>query len=133
MCMAILLLVGVGACEKKEQLLTGTRAGDEEKLRELRGKIDSLSLLYPCSDAAEWQFTAIGAKACGGPTGYVPYSFELDTAAFLELVENYTAIQEAFNREHDIVSDCAFLTLPSRVVCKDGKPELVWDSETHLR
>ncbi len=125
-----MLLVGAGACEKKTRLLTGTREGDEEKLRELREKIDSLSLMYSCSDASEWRFTAIGAKACGGPTGYVPYSTKLDTAAFLRMVETYTALQDAYNREHGIASDCAYVTPPSHVVCEDGKPKLVREGRT---
>ena len=127
--MGIMLLMLAGACEKKEQL-TGTREADEEKLRELRGKIDSLSLMYPCDDAAEWQFTAIGAKACGGPTGYVPYASQLDTAAFLKMVETYTALQDAFNREYGIISDCMYVTPPNQVVCEDGKPKLVWEGRT---
>lgn len=122
----MLLLIAVGACEKDTQLLTGTREGDEEKLRKLREKIDSLSLMYPCNDASEWRFTAIGAKACGGPTGYVPYSTEMDTADFLKKVDEYTALQDAYNREYNIASDCAYVTAPSRVVCEDGKPKLVW-------
>src|SRR3546814_7455970 len=109
LCIGIMFLIGAGACEKKEQHLTGTREGDEEKLRELREKIDSLSRMYPCSDAADWQFTAIGAKACGGPTGYVPYSTELDTGAFLRMVETYTALQDAYNREYGIALDCAYV------------------------
>ncbi|WP_262245502.1 hypothetical protein [Parapedobacter soli] len=125
--LSIMLLIGAGACEKKEQILTGTKEGDEEKLRELREKIDSLSLMYPCSDAAEWRFTAVGKKACGGPTGYVPYSTRLDTAAFLKIVETYTELQDAYNREYGVASDCAYVTPPSEVVCEDGKPKLVWE------
>lgn len=122
----LLLLIAVGACEKDTQLLTGTREGDEEKLRELREKIDSLSLMYPCNDASEWRFTAIGAKACGGPTGYVPYSTEMDAAGFLKKVDEYTALQDAYNHEYGIASDCAYVTPPTQVVCEDGKPKLVW-------
>ncbi|MEC3881597.1 hypothetical protein [Parapedobacter sp. 10938] len=125
--MSIVLLIGAGACEEKTQLLTGTRESDEEKLRELREKIDSLSLMYPCGDASEWRFTAIGAKACGGPTGYVPYSIKLDTTAFLKMVGSYTALQDAYNREYGIASDCAYVMPPNQVVCEAGKPKLVWE------
>lgn len=124
-----MLMIGMGACEKKEQFLTGTKEGDEEELKELLRKIDSLSGLYPCEDASGWRFTAIGAKACGGPTGYVPYSKKLDTANFLKMVDTYTALQDAFNREYGIVSDCAYVTAPSHVVCEEGKPKLVWEGQ----
>lgn len=123
----MVLLMGVIACEKKEQLLTGSREGDEKELQELRQKIDSLSTLYPCEDASQWLFTAIGAKACGGPTGYVPYATQLDTADFLKLVKTYTALQAAFNKKHGVISDCAYETPPNHVVCDNGKPKLVWD------
>jgi hypothetical protein len=34
-------------------------------------------------DSADWAFTSIGSKACGGPTGFVAYSLKLNTTEFL--------------------------------------------------
>jgi|SRR5690554_797967 len=127
----LLLAMALGACEN-EQLLVGDREHDNQHLERLWREIDSLSGLYPCEEASEWRFTAIGAKACGGPTGYVAYAVHLDEEDFLEKVERYTRLQDAYNRKWNVISDCMFLTPPDRVVCEDGKPKLLWDNRVVL-
>lgn len=121
----LLLILIVLACGKNE-LLTGDRDSDLEKLIALRAEIDSLVLLHPCEDADEWQITAIGAKACGGPTDYIAYSNRLDTDDFLRKVEYFTRVNEAYNNKWNVASDCMYLTPPSHVVCEDGRPKLIW-------
>lgn len=45
-----------------------------------------------------------------------PYSTELDTTAFLKMVETCSALQDAYNRNHNVVLDCAYVPRPSPVV-----------------
>jgi hypothetical protein len=49
---------------------------------------------------ADWNFTPIGSKACGGPTGFIAYSLKLNTTDFLDKVEKYTPKKE-FNNKWD--------------------------------
>lgn len=121
------VLVVAMACEK--QSMIGSPEAESLLLERLHHEIDSLASSYPCDDAAEWRFTAVGEKPCGGPAGYVAYSTELDTAVFLHKVEIYTQRQRSYNAKWNVVSDCLFLTPPSRVVCQDRKAKLVWDAE----
>ncbi len=124
----MLLMVIISACEKNE-LLTGSREGDDKKLEQLRQEIDVLAEQYPCENPDEWRFAPIGHKSCGGPTAYIAYSTKLDTVSFLKKVETYTNVQKAYNEKWQVASFCDYLTPPSHVVCEDGKPTLVWGGE----
>ena len=119
------LLVAL-ACEKQPIMVTPE--AESLLLERLHDEIDSLSAAYPCHDPAEWRFTSIGEKPCGGPAGYVAYYAEMDTASFLNKVAIYTERQRAYNAKWNTVSDCLFLSPPSRIVCEDGEAKLVWDT-----
>lgn len=127
----VMLMLFAMSCEKNSLFSDGAKlAGDREQdnklLAELYDEIDSLSNLHHCNNPKDWNFTAIGSKACGGPTGYIPYSSKLDTNAFLKKVANFTKLQQAYNKKWGVISDCMYLTPPSRVTCQNGKPKLVW-------
>lgn len=122
-----ILLAATVACEK--QSMFGNPEAESLLLERLRHEIDSLASSYPCDDAAEWRFTAVGEKPCGGPTGYIAYSTEMDTAAFLSKVDLFTQRQRAYNAKWNVISDCLFLTPPSRIVCEGNEAKLVWDTE----
>lgn len=125
----LIIVAVIAACEK--QLIPGNPEGESLQLQALYREIDSIAGLYVCDDVEEWQFTAIGDKPCGGPTGYIAFSSRLDTASFLNKVETYTNLQREYNLKWDVVSDCMYVTSPSRIICEDGKPKLVWDSQVN--
>ncbi|QOW10661.1 hypothetical protein Q73A0000_09885 [Kaistella flava (ex Peng et al. 2021)] len=101
---------------------------DEEQLqmKNLITKIDSLISTETCSDATEWKFTAIGAKACGGPSSYIAYPTKLENE-ILPKVTQFTSMQSAFNTKYKIMSDCAMVLPPTEIKCEDGKVVLVGD------
>lgn len=119
------------SCEKDESLELGeitetsTRNHDNQLLNELYQEILSISEQYDCTNALEWKFTAIGSKACGGPTGYIAYSINIDEDSFLEKIAHYTLQQKEYNTKWGIISDCAVVNTPSRVECLDGRPQLI--------
>ena len=123
----LMMVAVIAACEK--QLLPGNPEEESLQLQALYKEIDSLAGLYPCDDVEEWQFTAIGDKPCGGPTGYIAYSSRLDIAGFFDKVETYTNLQREYNMKWNVVSDCMYVTSPNHIVCEDGKPKLVWDDQ----
>ena len=115
-------------------LLAGCNASDDEltqeqqleELRVLAEELNEISTSVPCTNPDDWTFTAVGSKACGGPTGYLPYSIQIDVAAFLEKVENYRLAQQAYNERWEIVSDCSIPARPRGVICEDGEAVLVF-------
>ncbi|NMH89807.1 lipocalin-like domain-containing protein [Flavivirga algicola] len=97
---------------------------DHRELMDLFDEIYQLSISVSCTDSADWTFTAYGAKACGGPQGYIAYSTQIDTAAFLQKIEVYTNLEKAYNIKWGIASTCDLPKQPKGVVCENGFPVL---------
>ncbi|WP_299433181.1 hypothetical protein [uncultured Aquimarina sp.] len=91
-------------------------------LNEIQTIVNSTS----CIDATKWTYTAIGAKACGGPMDYIAYSTTIDIEDFLKKVNAYTDLEDAFNKKWGIISDCSIEPEPKGVACEDEKPTLLY-------
>ncbi|GAA3603224.1 hypothetical protein GCM10022396_20750 [Flavivirga amylovorans] len=99
---------------------------DHRELMDLFNEIYELSLSVSCTDVNDWTFTAYGSKACGGPQGYIAYSTQIDTTAFLQKVEEYSNLEKAFNVKWNIVSTCDLPAQPKEIVCENGFPRLIY-------
>lgn len=97
---------------------------DQQKMSALIKEIDALIATETCSDAADWDFTAIGAKPCGGPSSYIAYPKKL-AGEILPKIADLTAKQKEFNTKYKIMSDCMLVMPPSGIECVDGKAVLV--------
>lgn len=97
---------------------------EHRKLIDLFNKIQNLSYSISCSDANDWLFVAYGAKACGGPQGYIAYSSKIDVNSFLNKIETYTQAEKDFNIKWSVVSNCSILIPPTSVECENGLPTL---------
>lgn len=102
------------------------RTADEAVLKSLMDEIIALSRSNNCSGESSWLITPYGAKACGGPIGYLPYSTNIDTYCFLQKVAHFTEQQRLFNTRYGIISDCSVPPTPKSVRCNNGKAELVY-------
>lgn len=94
------------------------------ELMDLYNEILNLAYSVSCSKASDWLFVGYGAKACGGFQGYIPYSKEIDTVAFLEKITVYNELEAAYNKQFDIFSDCLLIPTPKSVSCKNNYPVL---------
>jgi hypothetical protein len=112
---SLFLLLVSFSCEDSENILTN------QDLIELEKEIIALSESVTCTNSAEWKFTPIGSKACGGPLRYIAYHQSLEKE-FLELVDQYTIQQEEYNRRNNVVSDCMLALPPKSVTCEGGRP-----------
>lgn len=133
-----ILAIAVGclwACDKSdtepEALQSEIRKGsskteDDQLLTNLYLEILGLSSSYSCLDETEWKWTPIGSKACGGPTGYIAYSTNLDVSLFLSKVAFYTHQQDAYNIKWEIISDCSIPPEPIAIMCENGSTQLVY-------
>lgn len=112
-------------------LFTATQCDDDdfgfscenqlESLSELSIVIEGLASTSECGDAFECRFIAYGAKPCGGPWQYLTYSTSIDTLRLQDLVEEYNAIEEDYNLNCDVVSDCAIVLPPSGFECESNQ------------
>lgn len=94
-------------------------------------EIESSIQTVTCDDAADWEFTAIGAKPCGGPSSYIAYPKKL-AGEILPKVADLTAKQMAFNKKYGMMSDCHFVPEPTGIECRDGKAVLVKGSSVTI-
>ena len=99
---------------------------DQRLMKNLIQEIDSLIGTEPCTDVANWKFTAIGAKACGGPSSYIAYPVQLEDK-ILPKVTQFTSMQSTFNTKYGMMSDCAIVLPPSEIKCENGKAVLIGD------
>ena len=102
-----------------------SRSAADIRLSEIYQALEKISTIVVCTDASEWQFVAIGSKACGGPTGYLPYHKSIIVKDFLEQVANYSALQNAYNKKWGVISDCSIVPMPKGVECVAGKAKLL--------
>ncbi|NGM65928.1 hypothetical protein [Sphingobacterium sp. SGR-19] len=120
----LILLITLGivvACAKSE---TSNQEADREELAEMRQEILDMINAIPCENSEDWRPQALGSKACGGPQEYVPYPEAADSSGeLLDLIEKYTESESAYNKKHNVISDCMYVTSPTGVRCVDGKPE----------
>ncbi|RIW17157.1 hypothetical protein D0X99_05230 [Algoriphagus lacus] len=92
-----------------------------DEIEELYSEIIALSESVSCTNSSEWKFTAMGSKACGGPTRYIAYHQSVEEK-FLSLVGQYTKLQAEYNLKYDVVSDCSLIVAPRNIICEAGKP-----------
>ena len=97
---------------------------EHQKLMVSFNEISTIAYSVSCTNSSNWNFTAYGAKACGGPQGYIAYSNEIDVTAFLEKIAIYTQAEKEYNFKYGVVSDCSVPIEPKSVTCSNGYPIL---------
>ena len=97
----------------------------EEELLNYETKIIQLSESVNCTNSSDWEFTPMGNKPCGGPVRYIAYhkSVKLE---FLNLVNCFTDLQKAYNKQNDVISDCPMVIRPKGVRCESNKSVLIY-------
>ena len=110
------------SCLKIEKL---SREQAQRYLQSLYTEIENLSTSVACTDASMWKIVPIGAKACGGQSGFIPYHPVAHGEQFLKKVDEYTKAQEAFNKKWNVVSDCMAIPKPTQIECVDGKAKMI--------
>jgi len=114
------------ACDPSGPLHGGGCTDDPEPAPEQEMKrlyTDILTLIQnkSCSDSSVCKVIAIGAKPCGGPTGYLVYSSShVDEVALVAKIKAYNDWNTKYNKEKNLSSDCSIPPQP-KPDCIDGK------------
>lgn len=89
------------------------------------GQIKTLIGAAACTSTAQCRTLPLGARACGGPEGYLAYSTANNAETALKaLGERYKQERKASNEASGMVSDCRFMMDPG-AVCQAGTCQLV--------
>lgn len=97
---------------------------DQAQLDKIKASIESEITKEKCTDANEWTFAPMGAKACGGPQSYIAYPKKSEET-ILKKINDYTEKVKAFNQKYGIISDCMMINPPTGIKCVNGKAELI--------
>ena len=82
----------------------------------LRAPVTALIGDAPCDNQAQCHVIGVGAKPCGGPSGYLPWSDKkTDRAALEAAVQAEAQAQIAENKASGLVSDCMMAPVPATV------------------
>lgn len=66
---------------------------------------------------ASCRLIAFGAKPCGGPWQYLPYSIEAtDSVTLANLVDEYNSAEAKLNQQQGRISDCSVVQRPELVL-----------------
>jgi len=116
---ALFIIVLIFSCNNEE--ITPITKNDLVKLEsQIRDMIGN-----DCSNSGQCEVIAFGSKPCGGPWEYLVYSSsDTDVALLIEKVNTFNQLQEEYNVENGIASDCSFVGSPE-VTCVDGKCQIV--------
>jgi len=98
---------------------------DEAQLDKLKASIESMTMKEKCTNAADWAFSPLGIKACGGPVSYIAYP-KKNEATILPKIEEYTQKMSEFNKKYSITSDCMMAAEPTGVKCQGEKAVLIY-------
>ena len=77
-----------------------------------------------CSTSGQCMATPYGAKPCGGPLKYLVHTTDIDLIKLYALVSQYNSLNEQYNQESGIGSDCALVGKPE-VECLSGNCQAV--------
>jgi hypothetical protein len=115
-----LIFLSVWGCNSKEPQTQ--QEEEESQLTGLYNELEVLAQSETCGNAADWSFTPLGSKPCGGPWRYLSYSLNMDTASFLNLVEQLRVNELAHNERWGLISDCSSPQEPADIECQNGLP-----------
>ena len=98
---------------------------DQARLDKIKSNIEEEIAKEECTNAADWTFSPIGSKACGGPVSYIAYPKKMENE-ILPKIKSYTSIMSEYNKKYNITSDCMMPAEPTGVKCENGKAVLVY-------
>jgi len=118
------LFITLASCSTEDRVTS-----IQEDQKELYNKYNSILRyisLEPITDQTTCMSMAIGAKACGGPQGYIGFPSSIDQKELREMVEEYTEFEKTYNTKWEITSDCSYIAPPSEVVIHNGSCKVIY-------
>lgn len=125
-------IIMAGSCEKENTAcnpssslsVTANSSKEEDNavLKQLAEELYQLSGSSSCTNRDNWKIAPMGAKPCGGPSGYIAYKSTIDEACFLIKLAYYNDQVAVYNQKYQLLSDCSVPAQPKAVVCENNKP-----------
>lgn len=115
---AIVLLFQSFQCG--EVIIEKSRTEYIEELQQKKQDIKDYIASFPCDETIGCNYIGFGSKPCGGFWEYLVFSNAVDLEYLTTSVNNYNQLENAYNSEFSIVSDCAAVNPPANIGCVNG-------------
>ncbi|CAM3743583.1 hypothetical protein [Roseateles saccharophilus] len=120
---ALLVSAALASCAQTPPPSPAASAAEPESQR-LSRELQAAVGTAACTADSQCSSLAVGAKACGGPAGYLAWSsVGTDAARLKELAARLTEAQRRENVASGLRSNCAFVADPG-AVCVAGRCQL---------
>ncbi len=107
------------ACSKQQPVSSespraiASANSDSAAVARLYDDVRTLARSDDCSATADCRVAPVGAKGCGGPKYYIAYCARTtDSAALFRKLGELEAAEKAYNRAHNVISDCSMMLPP---------------------
>jgi len=81
----------------------------------------AIALENQCVTSADCDVLAVGARACGGPSGFFVYSVKSSNVENIRsLAQLTTQLEKQYNTENSVMSICS-MAMPPSAVCDETK------------
>lgn len=112
---AVSLLILTACAEAQQPAAPATETAS------LWQKIQAANSNLGCDNDSQCQTIGVGAKACGGPEGYLAWSSKNTNGGQLKsLVEQYAAARREDNKKQGMMSNCMLISDPG-ATCQAGR------------
>mgnify|MGYP003604476161 CR=1 FL=1 len=115
---AIVLLFQSFQCE--DNLTQTSQSFDLVSLQQERQNILDYIATFNCDENTTCSSMPFGSKACGGPQEFLVFPSNVNLELLTQKVNNYNALENAYNLTYSIVSDCMVVMPPENISCIDG-------------
>ena len=110
-------LVFIFICFSCSEESLETKQDYEERLTLLYQEMESIVAEGSCAKPTECDFIPVGDKACGGPSGYIIFSEDINLEKLEEIADEYTNLERTYNQKFGIPSDCSLTRPPQNIGC----------------
>ncbi|MGQ0715056.1 MAG: hypothetical protein ACT4PJ_15250 [Gemmatimonadaceae bacterium] len=114
LCGSVAAMLVVAACAQQEEFPGPNERPSAARVQELEARARSIARMDGCDRLDQCAAAPVGAKACGGPRTYLVYcKATTDELELSRVLEELRRVEEAYNREAEIGSDCAYVSAPA--------------------
>jgi hypothetical protein len=118
--LALLFLLQSSTCENQEPSEDISRRTSPELTQKKQEILDYIAG-FSCNNNSSCSSIAFGSKPCGGPWEYLVFPSTVNLQTLQSMVTEYNEMENQFNVENGVVSDCMLVMPPENFDCDNGK------------
>lgn len=102
----------------RDNISSRTKIITSDELKTKKQAIINYISSFNCTSSCN--YIALGSKPCGGPWEYIAYPSNINETILTEMVKEYNQMENNYNIQNGLISDCAMVMPPNEVNCVNG-------------